>query len=102
MKIYYSNKNFKLIFELEGELDEFCAEKAKERLDEIITENKPEEIIFDLKRLSFTDSTGIGVLIGRYKLAKSLGCKTFITNTSKSIDKIFTMSGIYGIIPKIS
>jgi len=102
MKIYYSNKNSKIIFELVGELDEFCAENAKQLIDEVILENKPQEIIFDLKRLSFTDSTGIGVLIGRYKVAKNIGCKTFITNTAKSIDKIFTMAGIYGIIPKIS
>ena len=102
MKIYYSNKNSKITFELIGELDEFCAEKTKEELDKIIVDNKPQEIVFDLKRLTFADSSGIGVFIGRYKTAKNIGCKTFLTNTSKSIDKIFTMAGIYSIIPKIS
>ena len=71
-------------------------------LDKIIVDNKPQEIVFDLKRLTFADSSGIGVFIGRYKTAKNIGCKTFLTNTSKSIDKIFTMAGIYSIIPKIS
>ena len=102
MEIYYSQKNSKIIFELIGELDEFCAQQVKEKLDEIILKNKPQEIVFDLKRLSFTDSTGIGVFLGRYKLAKDIGCKTFITNASKSIDKIFNMAGIYGVISKIS
>ena len=102
MEIYYSQKNSKITFDLVGELDEFCAEKTKEYLDKVILDNKPQEIVFDLKRLSFTESTGIGDFIGRYKTAKNIGCKTFITNTSRAVDKIFTMAGIYGIIPKIS
>lgn len=102
MEIYYSNRNFKITFNLVGELDEFCAEEAKNALDKIITDNKPQEIVFDLQRLTFTDSTGIGVLIGRYKTAKKSGCKVFITNVSRAVDKIFSMAGLYTIMPKIN
>ena len=45
MEIYYSNKNFKITFNLVGELDEFCAEEVKNALDKIITDNKPQEIV---------------------------------------------------------
>lgn len=47
------------------------------------------------------DSAGIGLLIGRYKLAKMLGGVAEITNTSKSIEKVLEMSGITRIIPII-
>ncbi len=102
MEIYYSFNGGCLDLSLVGELDEFCAERAKQQLDKIITENKPNSIVYDMSRLAFMDSTGIGVLIGRYKLAKSMGCTCAVKNVSRVVDKIFVMSGLYQIMPKIS
>ena len=48
------------------------------------------------------DSTGIGVLIGRYKLVKDKGVPIFISSPNKQVDKIFSMTGIYNIMPKIA
>ena len=52
--------------------------------------------------LSFMDSTGIGVLLGRYKLIKKLGGVAMIKGSNKQIDRVLTMSGIYTIMEKIS
>jgi len=47
------------------------------------------------------DSTGIGVLLGRYKTLKKAGIPIYIQNPSVSINKILQISGLYEIMPKI-
>ena len=59
------------------------------------------QIIIDLSELSFMDSTGIGVLIGRYKKMKDKNIPIYICNPSKHAEKIFKMTGLYEIMPKI-
>ena len=58
-------------------------------------------IIFDFSKTSFMDSTGIGVLLGRYKKLKKYGKQSYVTNANFSINKILQISGIYEIMPKI-
>jgi stage II sporulation protein AA (anti-sigma F factor antagonist) len=45
------------------------------------------------------DSTGIGLLIGRYKNLKPKGISFYVQNPNPTIDKIFRISGLYGIMP---
>jgi stage II sporulation protein AA (anti-sigma F factor antagonist) len=46
------------------------------------------------------DSSGIGVIMGRYKLVKNMGGEITVTNINQSIDRIFTISGLYKIVNK--
>lgn len=46
------------------------------------------------------DSSGIGVIMGRYKLVKNRGGKVTVTNINNSIDRILTISGLYKIVEK--
>ena len=85
-----------------GELDETAAENARTFLDMLIDKKLPEKIIFDLSRLTFMDSTGIGVLLGRYKRCKNLNINVLIASPHSTVDKLLTLSGIYTVIPKIS
>ena len=55
----------------------------------------------DLSELEFMDSTGIGVLIGRYKKMKDRSIPIYICNPSSHAEKIFKMTGLYEIMPKI-
>ncbi len=61
----------------------------------------PKRVIFDFDRVTFMDSAGIGLIIGRYKLANMIGAKLEITNLTKSIRRIFDMSGILKLIPTV-
>ena len=102
MEIRYKTKNDSLTFYIYGELDECSASNAKNYLDKIINDNlNTQKVIFDLSGLSFMDSTGIGLLIGRYKKLKNLKIPTYIENPSFSVDKVFSVSGIYNLIPKL-
>ena len=86
---------------LSGELDEHSATDTRIKLDEIFLSSGFSQIIIDLSELDFMDSTGIGVLIGRYKKMKDKNIPIFICNPSKHAEKIFKMTGLYDIMPKI-
>ena len=58
----------------------------------------PRKVVFDFSNISFMDSAGIGMVLGRYKLAKMLNGNLEIINVNKSMKKIFDMSGVSRII----
>ena len=101
MEVYIDFEGRSMVFRLIGELDEHSAEFVRRRLDSSISENSFDAVIFDLSRLSFMDSTGIGVVIGRYKLIRKQNKPVYVRNPSPTVDKIFKMSGLYEIISKI-
>ena len=84
-----------------GELDECSAVTTKNKLDKLLLLPQIEKVVIELSQLTFMDSTGIGVLLGRYKRAVGRGIPIFVANPPKSVDKILKLSGIYSIMPKI-
>lgn len=86
---------------LDGELDDRTAPEMRRQLDEIIERARFIKIVFDLSRLEFMDSTGIGVLLGRYKKLQGKSVPAFIAKPEKSVDKVLTLSGIYKLMPKL-
>ena len=85
-----------------GELDEYTASYTRNYLDNAIKGFRYECVVFDMSELDFMDSTGIGVLLGRYKVLKSQKKDIYISNPKPIVEKIINMSGIYEIMPKIS
>lgn len=100
MELYVEFESSTLIFKLVGELDEHSAEFVKRKLDATLSSNEYSAVVLDLSRLSFMDSTGIGVIIGRYKLIHKQNKRLYVKNPSPTVDKIFKMSGLYEIISK--
>lgn len=87
---------------LSGELDEYTAQSVRKNLDTLLDTQKGfVQIVMDLSELTFMDSTGVGVLIGRYKKMRESNKPIFITNPSRNAERIFKMSGLYEIMPKI-
>ena len=99
MEVTFSFQAKTLVVHLIGELDEHAAEYARRAIDNAIEGKSFSAVIFDLSRLAFMYSTGIGVLIGRYKLLRSKHCPVYVKNPSPTINKIFTMAGLYEIMP---
>jgi len=102
MKIKAKEHNQTLFVVLSGELDEHTAEYTRTNLDELFAAKAYAQVVIDLSELDFMDSTGIGVLIGRYKKLKDKKIPIFICNPSAHAEKIFNMTGLYEIMPKIS
>ena len=99
MKITYIKKDKRLIFEIEEDIDECCVQKIRRRIDNEIQRYMPKEVIFDFSNVSFMDSAGIGLIIGRYKLINMIGGELKIANVNTQIQKIFEMSGLLSLIP---
>lgn len=102
MQIKHRVYNNILFVMLDGELDEHSAKTSTETLDQLFNSENFKQVIFDLSDLNFMDSTGIGVLLGRYKKLKTKGIGVYICNPSKHAEKIFNLTGLYDIMPKIS
>ena len=101
MNSIYQKKDKRLIFEISEDIDECVAQKIRGKLDNEIERYMPKEVIFDFNKVSFMDSAGIGLLIGRYKLVDMLGGKVEVANLTTPVRKIFEMSGVLKIIPEI-
>ena len=94
MKINYNNKTKELLVEITEEIDHHEVEKNRKKIDGEITSFFPRKVIFDFNNVTFMDSAGIGLILGRYKTMKMLGGNIEIINVSQKLKKIFEMSGI--------
>lgn len=94
------NKENLFIF-LEGEIDQSVASELRVKLDSYLTSVKVKNVILNMKELTFMDSTGVGLIMGRYKLLKQKNIGLFINEPNKQIDKVLKVSGLYSIIPLI-
>ena len=101
MEVKYLNKEKQLLLKLTEEIDECSVQKIRRKADYEIERYMPKKVIFDFNSVSFMDSAGIGLIIGRYRLVNMLGGSIEITNVTDSIKKILEMSGILKIIPII-
>ncbi len=94
----FKRNNGTLIIQLVGELDHHYAKQVKEEIDSEIMKENTNRVIFELSSLTFMDSSGIGTILGRYKLMQSLGGVVEICGASMQVDKLLTMAGIKKII----
>ncbi len=101
MEIRYKLLGKELFLLVSGELDEHSALGAKEILDKVISLNaSADRVVFDLSGLSFMDSTGVGLLIGRYKKLRQYSIPAYIKGASASAERVIELAGLYGIMPK--
>ena len=99
MNINYEKKDKLLLVEITEEIDHHIADKIRRKVDNEITRYMPRKTIFDFSRVTFMDSAGIGMIIGRYKMMKLIGGSLEIQNVNDSARKILEMSGVTRIIP---
>jgi len=89
-----------MVVRLIGELDHHSAVKTRAELDALLRDETIRELVLDLAGLTFMDSSGIGVIIGRYKLMTGRGGNMTIQKPGPAVDKLLRMSGVYGIVRK--
>ena len=98
MNINYSKKDKLLEVEITEEIDHHIVEKIRRKVDDEITRYMPRKTIFNFDRVSFMDSAGIGMIIGRYKMMKLIGGEVEIVNINPNVKRVLEMSGISRII----
>ena len=89
-----------LVFFLTDDLDHHMAKGFREISDTLIENEQVKNIIFDFKDVGFMDSSGIGMLMGRYKKVMFSGGRAAVTNVGEVVNRIFLLSGLYKIIDK--
>lgn len=99
MNLKFSNEKDHLIMTICGEIDHRYAIRIRNEADKKIVNYPGMDFIIDLSEVSFMDSSGIGVIIGRYKLVTSFGSSVKIVSSNEILGKILAMSGIEKIIP---
>ena len=79
---------------LKGEIDHHNAGALRSCIDEAIGRAFPEMLCLDFAKVSFMDSSGIGLVMGRYKLMRSLGGEIEVQNVSSHIKKVMKLAGL--------
>lgn len=94
----YNRQEKTLFILLDEEIDQDTVDRIKRNIDDEIERYIPRKVVFDFSNITFMDSSGIGMLLGRYKLIKLIDAEMEIDNVSRTIKRIFDMSGIERII----
>ncbi len=80
------------------DLDHHNAEDIRIRSDEILDKYPVNQVVFDFTGVEFMDSSGIGVVMGRYKKMQYAGGTVYVCGIGNNVDRIFQMSGLYKLV----
>ncbi len=83
---------------LAGEIDHHSAVSVRSELDSKIYETRPHKTVLDLSHIDFMDSSGLGLIMGRYALMQKLGGELTLRNPNERVVKIFELAGLGRII----
>lgn len=97
--LYDTNfENGVLEVRLHGEIDHHTAVSVRTGIDEMICLQKPRKTVLDLSEIDFMDSSGLGLIMGRYALMQRIGGELSVKNLSERVMKIFELAGLGRII----
>ena len=98
----YEKDGNTLFVRFSGDLDHSASVAIRTRLDKLLSDKQIRHLVLDLKELKFMDSSGIGLIIGRYKLVARRGGSVKVKNADKRVDRIFRMAGLYQLVEKMA
>ena len=96
----YELRRQTLTVRLKSELDHHAAAEMRGKLDRLLQDRRVQRLVLDLRELKFMDSSGIGFIIGRYKLMARKGGSVAVINAERRMDKIFEMAGLYQLVDR--
>lgn len=80
--------------QLIGDIDHHTAKQMREQIDNAVERTQIKKLVLDFKNVSFMDSSGIGLVMGRYKIMEEVGGVVKITNPSHHIKKVMRLAGL--------
>ena len=89
MNVFFEKENRELLFEITEEIDHHKAEFLRRELDYEIQRYMPRKVVFDFNKVTFMDSAGIGMVLGRYRMMKMLRWKCRIKKCHRFVEKGF-------------
>ena len=94
MEVLAKSADRNLLLELEGELDHHAAKDAICQIERAIDAALPKKLVLDMERVTFMDSSGIGLIMGRYRLVRSLGGTLTVTGAGERLRAMLRLSGL--------
>lgn len=91
-------KGSTLVAELSGEIDHHCCDKIRNDIDDELKLYKAEHLILDFSKVTFMDSSGIGMVLGRYRKLKETGGTVTIRNAGRIVKQLLDMSGVFSLM----
>ena len=91
-----------MIIHLKEDLDHHNAVYIREMADCFVDKYPIDNIVFDFSGVEFMDSSGIGVIMGRYKQMSYVGGSVYVYGIGKNVDRIFKMSGLYKLVKQFN
>jgi len=98
MEIISNVKDGVLYVKLLGDIDHHSAKTVRDSVDSLIRKNNPLELELDLSAIEFMDSSGLGLVLGRYKKQTDMGGKMKIINPTRRVMQILQLAGVEKII----
>ena len=90
-----------LLVRLTGELDQCSASGIRRDLDALLTDPRIRHLVIDLNDMPFMDSSGLGVILGRYRALQARGGSVSLMHLSPQVKRVYDLSGLARIIPVI-
>ncbi len=87
-----------LVASLQGELDDHSADAVRKALDRELDAMSPPRLVLDLEGVTFMDSSGLGVILGRYRKISERGGQMRIASVPAQIHKLFAISGLHKVM----
>ena len=98
MEVEISYQGMYLIIGLSGELDQHMADQIRSQIDHGLLKEGIQSIIFDFTEVSFMDSSGIGMLLNRYKQVRKFGGNLYLTGCNQNLFRLIKLSGLERIV----
>ena len=92
--VVFKEKNGTLTASVTGELDHCLAASVRERIDAEFYRRLPDELLLDLSGVSFMDSSGLGLIMGRYAICKNCGKNFALTGADERAVRILALAGL--------
>lgn len=88
----------RLLVRLEGELDVYQVDQVRAVMEQALDDSGSQTLILDLENMSFIDSSGLGVLLGRYKRLQASGGTMLAASIQPQVHTVFELSGLLKLI----
>lgn len=98
LTINLEKKDSILCVRIDGELDHHTSEMLRKAVDEELQKGNYKHLVLNLEHLSFMDSSGLGVILGRYKQITNNGGEMVVCSITPPIKRLLEMSGLFKII----
>ena len=98
-QIVYEEHGDALVVILRGEIDHHCAVSVRTGVDDVLAASRPARVFLDLSGVDFMDSSGLGLIMGRFALVRRYGGKLAVADPSAAVLRMLQLAGMDKLIP---